>query len=458
MEMTCEYNENTGYVVYSALGSFFLPLLVMLYVYARIACVISQRHKTIEKLHQNAQKIRATHPKIFIEKCCEDHEGGREETATRVLDSLDEHKIERSSSSSASHTIGTPNSPAERDISLWSRLHCTSSKGTGDSTKSERGCKQKHSEKRKGMVRSNTVVREHCRHEGGRIRTGSRLCHHSISTLSPQRSIHRAKSTTSTAVISFSDGDLSVGTNMRNESSRVWTIEGAEHPSVQSHKLNGRVRGCSGEASSCDNGRIIESSMTEIHSRIYPTQTHHASTLQPHYIHQSGHYSGSSGGNSLQIHSIPVQRRSMKSNVSLHVSTGSSDQNQNSAAVVTSREFTSGRMASFKRETKTAQTLAAVVGGFIICWLPFFVAYVIGPFVPEEDKIPVPLMDALIWLGWGNSAINPFIYAFYSPDFRSAFWRLTFHKFEGLLRARHDGDRNSPRRYDDTITGVRTSN
>lgn len=30
--------------------------------------------------------------------------------------------------------------------------------------------------------------------------------------------------------------------------------------------------------------------------------------------------------------------------------------------------------------------------------------------------------------GWFNSAINPFIYAFYSADFRMAFWRLTFRK------------------------------
>jgi len=31
--------------------------------------------------------------------------------------------------------------------------------------------------------------------------------------------------------------------------------------------------------------------------------------------------------------------------------------------------------------------------------------------------------------GWINSAINPFIYAFYSADFRVAFWRLTCKRF-----------------------------
>ncbi|XP_075210928.1 putative G-protein coupled receptor No18 [Lycorma delicatula] len=85
---------------------------------------------------------------------------------------------------------------------------------------------------------------------------------------------------------------------------------------------------------------------------------------------------------------------------------------------------TATRVSSFKRESKTAQTLSIVVGGFIACWLPFFVVYLASPFL-EQGTIPQLLMTVLTWLGWLNSAINPFIYAFYSPDFRLAFWRLT---------------------------------
>ncbi|KAL0811482.1 hypothetical protein ABMA28_009876, partial [Loxostege sticticalis] len=40
----CRYNQNPGYVVFSAMGSFFLPMAVMVYVYARISCVVARRH------------------------------------------------------------------------------------------------------------------------------------------------------------------------------------------------------------------------------------------------------------------------------------------------------------------------------------------------------------------------------------------------------------------------------
>lgn len=86
------------------------------------------------------------------------------------------------------------------------------------------------------------------------------------------------------------------------------------------------------------------------------------------------------------------------------------------------------RISSSKRETKAAQTLSMVVGGFIACWLPFFVYYLLIPFLPP-DSVSESAMRALTWLGWISSGINPFIYAFYNTDFRIAFWRLTFRKF-----------------------------
>lgn len=85
------------------------------------------------------------------------------------------------------------------------------------------------------------------------------------------------------------------------------------------------------------------------------------------------------------------------------------------------------RISTMRRETKAAQTLSMVVGGFVACWLPFFTYYLLIPFLPKE-QISEGLKSFLTWLGWINSAINPFIYAFYNSDFRIAFWRLTFQK------------------------------
>lgn len=82
------------------------------------------------------------------------------------------------------------------------------------------------------------------------------------------------------------------------------------------------------------------------------------------------------------------------------------------------------RVSTTKRDTKTAKTLTIVMGGFIACWLPFFTYYLLMPFLPPPAVLE-GLMSFLTWVGWVNCAINPFIYAFYNPDFRTAFWRLT---------------------------------
>ena len=60
------------------------------------------------------------------------------------------------------------------------------------------------------------------------------------------------------------------------------------------------------------------------------------------------------------------------------------------------------------RENKATKTLAIVVSCFILSWLPFFIMYVLESIL-EPGAISKSLADSITWLGYFNSAINPFI-------------------------------------------------
>lgn len=55
----CGYNQNEGYVIFSAMGSFFIPMAVMVYVYARISCVVAARHEHMTEIEVHKVKWRA---------------------------------------------------------------------------------------------------------------------------------------------------------------------------------------------------------------------------------------------------------------------------------------------------------------------------------------------------------------------------------------------------------------
>uniref|UniRef100_A0A667YCH0 Trace amine associated receptor 1 n=1 Tax=Myripristis murdjan TaxID=586833 RepID=A0A667YCH0_9TELE len=72
-----------------------------------------------------------------------------------------------------------------------------------------------------------------------------------------------------------------------------------------------------------------------------------------------------------------------------------------------------------KREGKATKTLAIVMGAFLICWAPFFTALTLNPLI--NYSIPITVMEILTLLGWSNSVLNPFVYAFFYRWFRVAF-------------------------------------
>ncbi|UJR25238.1 hypothetical protein I4U23_006590 [Adineta vaga] len=93
------------------------------------------------------------------------------------------------------------------------------------------------------------------------------------------------------------------------------------------------------------------------------------------------------------------------------------------------------QMKHLKRERRAVKTLGAIMIAFLICWLPFFLRYSIcEPNRCTWTYMPI-IEDIVFWVGYFNSMINPFLYAFHNKDFRAAF-RKTLSKYIICCRER----------------------
>lgn len=84
-------------------------------------------------------------------------------------------------------------------------------------------------------------------------------------------------------------------------------------------------------------------------------------------------------------------------------------------------------------EIRAAKTVAIVTGCFIFCWLGFSVIYLLKAFPwCQNDCIPDIVFNVCFWLGYANSALNPFIYAVFNKEFRRAFRSLLYCNHHSL--------------------------
>ncbi|CAL9685798.1 unnamed protein product [Knipowitschia caucasica] len=85
----------------------------------------------------------------------------------------------------------------------------------------------------------------------------------------------------------------------------------------------------------------------------------------------------------------------------------------------------SASTVAISKEHKATVTLAAVLGGFIICWFPYFTYFT---FMGMKGKSITPntLHSVVLWLGYFNSALNPILYPAFNRDFHKAYRELLY--------------------------------
>ncbi|XP_018407903.1 PREDICTED: alpha-2Db adrenergic receptor-like [Nanorana parkeri] len=80
------------------------------------------------------------------------------------------------------------------------------------------------------------------------------------------------------------------------------------------------------------------------------------------------------------------------------------------------------------REKRLTFVLAVVIGGFVICWFPFFFTYSLESVCRGKCGISDALFNFFFWIGYCNSSLNPVIYTVFNRDFRKAFRKLLMRR------------------------------
>uniref|UniRef100_G1TCJ5 G-protein coupled receptors family 1 profile domain-containing protein n=1 Tax=Oryctolagus cuniculus TaxID=9986 RepID=G1TCJ5_RABIT len=72
-----------------------------------------------------------------------------------------------------------------------------------------------------------------------------------------------------------------------------------------------------------------------------------------------------------------------------------------------------------QKEKRAAMMVGILIGVFVLCWIPFFLAELISPLC--ACSLPPIWKSIFLWLGYSNSFFNPLIYTAFNKNYNDAF-------------------------------------
>ncbi|CAG5132830.1 unnamed protein product [Candidula unifasciata] len=101
--------------------------------------------------------------------------------------------------------------------------------------------------------------------------------------------------------------------------------------------------------------------------------------------------------------------------------------------------------SSLNKEIKAARQLGVIMGAFTLCFLPYFILFLVVAFC--DNCVKPGHLTAATWVGYLNSTLNPFLYPLCNANFRIKFRTMLSCCKNGRSRLRSTQQENSRTHY-----------